>query len=57
MQNQWIEENDCGGDNCLMELEHCAVKIALELFDRLNMKGGVLRIDNRVVAFTLGQAL
>lgn len=57
MHTLWMEENDCGGDNCLLELEYCAVRIALKLFDELSLKGGVLRVDNQVVAFTIGQAI
>lgn len=54
---KWTEENDCGPDNCMWDQEVCATEIAFDIFDQLEMKGGVLRVDNKVVAFTFGHAL
>ncbi len=34
--------------------ETCAVSIALKEFDELYLKGGLIRIDGKVVAFTIG---
>lgn len=53
----WMEENNCGPDNCLMEQETCAAELALIIYNQLDMKGGVLRVEGKVVAFTLGKAL
>jgi len=54
---QWIEEQNCGGEKCSFEQETCAVKIALNNFEAIGMQGGLLRVDGKVVAFTLGQAI
>jgi len=54
---QWIDEQDCGGKRCTFEQETCAVKIALNLFDKIGMQGGLMRVDGKVIAFTLGQAI
>ena len=54
---QWIEEQDCGGKKCTFEQETCAVKIALNNFEAIGMQGGLIRVDGKVVAFTLGQAI
>lgn len=53
----WKAENGHGLENCLLEQESCAVEIALKIFPYLDLKGGVLRVDNKTVAFTIGQAL
>lgn len=34
--------------------ETCAISLALKNFDALELKGGLLTIDNKIVAFTLG---
>lgn len=57
MQNQWYNENNCSTDTCSLELENCAVKRGLGFFGQMDMKGGVLRVNNKIIAFTLGQAL
>lgn len=41
----------CTGD---FRGETCAVRRALDNFDELGMKGGILRLDGKVIAFTLG---
>lgn len=57
MHEMWKAENDHSLENCLLEQESCAVEIALKIFPYLDLKGGVLRVDNKTVAFTIGQAL
>lgn len=58
MQKLWCIENECYiKENCMLKMENCAVEKALTLFDKMDMKGGVLRVDNKVIAFTIGQAL
>ncbi|MCL2130959.1 MAG: phosphatidylglycerol lysyltransferase domain-containing protein [Lentimicrobiaceae bacterium] len=54
---QWIAEQDCGGEKCPFEQETCAVKTALNNFEAIGMTGGLLRVDGKVAAFTLGQAI
>lgn len=50
---QWGKENPqmCSGD---FEGETCAVARALHNFDALGMRGGILRLDGKIIAFTLG---
>jgi hypothetical protein len=57
MHEQWIVEQDCGEEKCPFEQETCAVKIALNNFDAIGMQGGLLRVDGKVIAFTLGQPI
>jgi hypothetical protein len=54
---QWIEEQNCSGENCPFEQETCAVKIALNNFEAIGMTGGLIRVEGKVAAFTLGQAI
>lgn len=53
---QWIDEQNCG-EECPFEQETCAVKIALNNFDAIGLQGGLIRVDGKVAAFTLGQAI
>ena len=53
---QWIAEQNCKED-CPFEQETCAVKIALNNFEAIGMTGGLIRVDGKVAAFTLGQAI
>ena len=50
---EWGEKNPqmCTAD---FHGETCAVRIALENFSELGMQGGILRLDGKVIAFTLG---
>ena len=50
---QWGKDNPqiCRGD---FEGETCAVVRALNHFEALGMKGGILRVDGAIAAFTLG---
>jgi len=56
MHKQWVLTH-CKEGNIGLENETCATMKALQLFDKLGLKGGVLRVDGKVVAFTLGQAI
>ena len=56
MNAAWCRANDCGKDESLRE-EQCAVERALRHFAELDFFGGVLRLDGRVVAFTIGERL
>jgi hypothetical protein len=56
MHKQWVlthcKRGSTGFDN-----ETCATSKALQLFSKLELKGGVLRVDGKVVAFTIGSAI
>jgi hypothetical protein len=56
MHQQWAILH-CRNKNESLGNETCATKKALQLFNRLDLKGGVLRVDGEVIAFTLGQAI
>ena len=56
MAEQWKIINLCEekGDK---HNEFCVTTRAVSEFERLGLKGGVLRDGKRIVAFTLGEAL
>ncbi len=56
MHQQWSLIH-CEKGNSTLENEACATRKALQLFDKLELKGGVLRVDGKVIAFTLGQPI
>ena len=56
MHKQWSLEN-CKKINSSLEFESCAVMKALQLFTKLELKGGILRVNGKIIAFTLGQAI
>ena len=56
MHKQWALLH-CKNGNTGLENETCATAKALQLFNKLELKGGVLRVGGKVVAFTLGQAI
>lgn len=56
MNTEWCRLNDCSQDEGLKN-EMCAVKEALKHFDELHLEGGLLRLDGKVVAYTIGEPL
>ncbi|MDR3766338.1 MAG: phosphatidylglycerol lysyltransferase domain-containing protein [Butyricicoccus sp.] len=50
---KWCEQNGCMRDQEFWG-ETCAIGTALNYFDELDMRGGILRLDGNVIAFTLG---
>lgn len=50
---KWCEQNGCA-HNSSFEGETCAIVQALENFSALQLRGGLLRLDDKVIAFTLG---
>lgn len=54
---EWcIESGGCDGDKSLAS-ELCAVGKALTHFSDLKLKGGLLRLDGKVVAYSMGEKL
>ncbi|MBN1260711.1 MAG: DUF2156 domain-containing protein [Anaerolineae bacterium] len=53
---RWCQQRRCEDDMSLLE-ERDAVRDGLEHFGALGVKGGVLRVDGRVEAFTIGELL
>lgn len=56
MALRWREENGCD-DDLEKNKEMCVTLNALRLFEELELKGGVLKIDGKPVAFTIGEEL
>ena len=56
MHNEWEEMADAKSNKGLLE-EGTVVKKALKYFDELGLLGGLLRIGDRVVAFSFGDEL
>ncbi len=50
---KWCEQNGCMRDNSFWG-ETCAIGSGLNHFDALGLKGGILRLDGNVIAFTFG---
>ena len=53
-EDDWCEKRDCGKFPGL-EKEQCAIMEMLNNFSALNITGGIIRIDSRIVALTIGE--
>ena len=53
---EWCAQRECEGDLSLL-MEREAIMDALKHYDQLGFKGGVIKIDGKVEAFTLGEQL
>ena len=56
MALKWRNENGCE-DHPGKNAEMCVTLNSLRLFKELDLKGGLLRVDGEIVAFTIGEAL
>ena len=56
MSKEWCRRYDDGTNDSLTE-ETCAVKQCIDHFFDLNMQGGLLRLDGKVVAFCIGEEM
>ncbi len=56
MNDEWCKLYGCGEDVSLAQ-ETCSVRNAINNFEALGLKGGILRLEGRVVAFTLGEKI
>lgn len=54
MALKWRNDNGCN-DDTEKNAEMCVTLNSLRLFEELGLTGGVLKIDGKVVAFTLGE--
>lgn len=50
---KWCEQNGCMRNQSFMG-ETCAIKLALDSFSALDLRGGMLLLDGETIAFTLG---
>ena len=56
MNKKWCIDTGCKDDKSLMD-ENCATKYFLKYFNELELQGGLIRVDNEVVAYTIGEVL
>jgi hypothetical protein len=56
MNREWCKLYGCVQDKS-MQQESCSVKCALDNFEALGLKGGILRLDGKIAAFTIGEKL
>lgn len=56
MNEEWCKANGCGMDEGL-KAEYCAVTQAFKHYSELGLSGGLIRLDDRIVAFSIGQKL
>ena len=56
MNVEWCKKNNCMCDIQLAK-EFCAVRRCFDYFDQLELEGGLLRVDGKVVAFTIGEKI
>ncbi len=56
MNQKWCLQNECALDES-KQREQCAVKEAFANYFDLHLIGGLLRVDQQVVAFTIGEPL
>lgn len=56
MNSQWSLESGIDENDSLAE-EACAVKRQLKNFFELELEGGLIRVDDKVVAYTIGERL
>lgn len=56
MNIKWCKDNNCNEDDQLLK-EKCAVKRCFDNYVELGLEGGLLRVDERVIAFTMGEKL
>ena len=56
MSMEWCKLNDCGKSPELKS-EACAVKEFFKFYNELNLTGGLIRADGKVVGFTFGEKM
>jgi hypothetical protein len=55
-EDYWCQERDCEKYYGLHR-ERCAILEMLRNFEALNLKGGIIRVENKIAALTLGEKL
>ena len=56
MNNIWCQQMGCA-DNKSLYAETCAMEIALQNFEALGLEGALLRVTDKVVAYTIGEPI
>jgi hypothetical protein len=54
--NSWCKINGCG-ENISLMWECCAVNKALSHFYELKLRGGLIRFEGKIIAYTVGEAI
>lgn len=57
MNTEWCKQNGCYDKHSSLHREACAVRSGFNHYFELGLTGGVLYVDNKVVAFTFGSAV
>lgn len=57
MLNLWEEIKTESAKEISLGYDYIATKLMLELFDELELKGGMIRVNGKIVAFTIGEPL
>lgn len=52
---EWCKQNGCDDHGRLAEI--CVIRNSFRYFERLGLVGGLLRVDGKLVAFTIGEAM
>jgi hypothetical protein len=56
MNKKWCIESGCKDDESLMD-ENCATKYFFKYYDELELEGGLIRVEDKIVAYTIGEVL
>lgn len=56
MNKKWCIEVECEDDKGLLD-ENCATKYFFKYFNELELEGGLIRVEDEVVAYTIGEIL
>ncbi len=50
----WFQKNHGVGENFFLNGEKQAIRLALNNFNKLNLQGGLLRLEGQIIAFSIG---
>lgn len=56
MNDIWCEKHACH-DDIFLYSENCAVRHCFDYYSELGLQGGLIRVDGKVIAFTMGERL
>lgn len=56
MNQKWCRENGCQESES-MQAEYCVIKKAFQYYKELELCGGLIRLDGRVIAFSMGEKI
>ncbi len=56
LQSEWCDINECQSNEDLQQ-EHLAIINAFDYYRELEMRGGLILVDNKCIAYTIGEKL